>query len=349
MLSYFTAGFTAFTLTAIFTLVALWLFPRLRLMDRPKHYGLTRDPIPYYGGIALIAAFLVSIAFFVPSSRTFTGVLVALGLIVVVSFFDDMFQIRPSIRLAVQVLSALIISFFGVGIRSITNPFGGMFVFDGVQFTIFGQTLLLMSILFTVAWIVFVMNSMNFFDGVPGLLSGVSSIGFLVIFLLSLRTGHVIDQTQLIYLSVILFSICLAYVLFDFPSPMILMGDTGSMFLGFLLAVLAIFSGGKVATLLIVLGIPLFDAVWSIIRRLFKRQSPFRGDLHHLHHQLLRAGFSERRVLLVMYSLSAFFGFSALFLQSYEKMLATFAIIFTMILSSLLLFWHTRSAKQSPK
>ncbi len=344
MLPFLTAGLTAFMLTTIFALIALWLFPRIKLMDRPKRYGLTRDPIPYYGGIALILAFLISVAFFVPSSRPLTGVLIALALIVVVSFLDDMFQIRPAIRLAVQVLAALIISFFGVGIRSITNPFGGMFVFDGIQFTIFGQTLLLISVLFTVAWIVFVMNSMNFFDGVPGLLSGVSSIAFFVIFLLSLRAGHLIDQTQLIYLSMILFGICLAFVLFDVPSPTMLMGDTGSMFLGFLLAVLAIFSGGKVATLLIVLGVPLFDAVWSTLRRIIKGQSPFRGDLHHLHHRLLAAGLSERRVLFILYSVSGLFGFAALFLQSFEKMLAIGAILFTMILVSLLLFWRTRRA-----
>ncbi len=334
------AGFTAFILTFSLALVALWLFPKLGLMDRPQKYGLTRESIPYYGGLVMVLAFALCILLFVPWSPQLLGVLLGLSLIVIVSFLDDMFMVHPFVRLGVQSFAAIIVALSGVGIRSITNPFGGVFLLDQLQFSFLGQPVLILSLIFTVIWIVFVVNSMNFFDGVPGLLSGVSFIASLVLFLLSLRTGHIIDQTQLVYLSSILVGICGAFVLFDFPVPKILMGDTGSMFLGFLLAVSAMFAGGKIATVLIVLGIPLLDAVWSTLRRIFHGQSPFHGDLNHLHHRLLRAGLSERQVVLIMIFMSAVFGFITLFLQAYGKMLTIGAIVFAMLLISLLLFFR---------
>lgn len=336
------AGVTAFVCTFVLVLIALWLFPKIRLMDRPHRYGLARHPIPYYGGLTMYLAFIVSVVFFVPFTPQLLGVLLGLTLIVGVSFLDDMFQVRPVIRLVVQSFAAVIISIFGVGVRSLTNPLGGILVLDQWKISFFGHEVFILALIFTIFWVVFVVNSMNFFDGVPGLLSGISFIAALVLFLLSLRVGHVVDQQQLIFLSIILAGICGAFVLFDFPTPKILMGDTGSMFLGFLLAVSAIFAGGKVATVLIVLGIPLLDAVWSIARRLLAGKSPFSGDLNHLHHRLLRAGLSQRKVLLIMYGVSALFGFITLFLSSYQKMLALGAILFAMLMLSLLLFWRMR-------
>ncbi len=339
---YLLAGITAFVFTFVLILIALWLFPKIGFMDRPHRYGLHRDPIPYYGGLTMVVAFFLSAFLFIPVTRELIGVLVGLGIIVIVSFLDDRFQIKPIIRLAVQTLSAVIVSLFGVGIRSITNPLGGVLALDSFRFNLFGHEILIIGLLFTIFWVVLVVNSMNFFDGVPGLLSGISCIAAIVLFLLSLRVGHVIDQNQLIFLSIIVAGVSGAFVFFDFPTPKILMGDTGSMFLGFLLAVSAIFAGGKIATALIVLGIPLFDAIWSAVRRILKGKSPFVGDMDHLHHRLLRAGFSQRQVILLMYVISASFGIVALFLSSYQKMLATFAIIFTMILLSILLFWRMR-------
>ncbi len=341
---YFLAGATAFVFTFVLALLALWLFPKVGLMDRPHRYGLKRDAIPYYGGLTLILSFIVCLLIFVPVTQQLIGVLIGLGLIAIVSFLDDMYQIRPIIRLAVQGLAAVVVSVFGVGIRSITNPFGGVIALDQIKMPFFGHEILIVGLVFTIIWIVFVVNSMNFFDGVPGLLSGISCIASIVLFLLSLRAGHVVDQQQLIYMSVILAGVCGAFVLFDFPTPKILMGDTGSMFLGFMLSVSAIFSGGKVATILIVLGFPLLDAVWSILRRVLSGRSPFSGDLNHLHHRLLRAGFSQRQVLFLMYTVATLFGGATLFLSSYQKMLAIGAILFSMILLSLLLWWRVRRA-----
>lgn len=333
---------TAFILTFVLVLVALQLFPKIGLMDRPLKYGLTRAPIPYYGGVAMFIALIVCVAFFVPLTKSLVGVLCGLSFIVVMSFLDDYFSLPPLLRLAGQGIAACIVIGFGIGIRSFTNPFGGMILLDQFHVSLFGSQILVLGAIFTVLWIVFVINSMNFFDGVPGLLSGVSCLAFAVLALLSLRTGQVIDQTQLVSLSLILVGITSAFLIFDFPAPKILMGDTGSMFLGFLLAVSAIFSGGKVATVLIVLGFPLLDALWTVLRRLLRRQSPFRGDMDHLHHRMLRAGYSQRQVVLVMYTASASFGLMALYLTSFQKMIAVGAIVFSMLLLSILLFFRQR-------
>lgn len=340
--SFLLAGFTAFILTFVLVLLALWLFPKLKLMDRPERYGLTRKAIPYYGGIMMFVSFLICVFLFIPLTKPFIGVLLALALIVGMSFADDRWMLSPKFRLLGQVFAGLIVVAFGIGIRSFTNPFGGVILLDQIQFHVFGSEILVLGAIFTILWIVFVMNSMNFFDGVPGLLSGVSCLAFFVLCLLSLRTGQVIDQTQLVYMSLILAGIAGAFLVFDFPTPKILMGDTGSMFLGFLLAVSAIFSGGKVATVLIVLGFPLLDALWSIMRRVLSGQSPFKGDLNHLHHRFLKSGYSERQVVLIMYSVSAFFGGLALFLTSFQKMIAIGAIVFSMILLSILLFFRRK-------
>lgn len=340
--TFLLAGITGFVLTFVFVLVALRFFPTWKLMDRPEKYGLTRAAIPYYGGITMVLAFFVGVMFFVPLSRSLIGVLVAVAFIVAMSFVDDRWMLSPRFRLVGQVIAALIVVASGVGIRSITNPFGGVIRLDQIRFEFFGNEILLFGALFTVLWIVFVVNSMNFFDGVPGLLSGVSCLAFLVLALLSLRAGHIIDQTQLTYLSVILVGATAAFLIFDFPQPNILMGDTGSMFLGFLLAVSAIFSGGKVATVLIVLGFPLLDALWSILRRILLQKSPFKGDLNHLHHKLLQTGYSERQVILILYLVAAFFGGLALYLTSFQKMIAIVAIVITMLLLGTVLFFRRK-------
>jgi len=128
-----------------------------------------------------------------------------------------------------------------------------------------------------------------------------------------------------------------AFLLFDFPKPKVLMGDSGTMFLGLMIAVMAIFSGGKLATAFIVLAIPILDAAWTILRRLLQKKSPFKGDFQHFHHELMRAGLSERQVNLFYYAISLGFGFTALYLQSLGKLIAIIILFVLMVLVRLFL------------
>ncbi len=325
----------AFSLTFVLSAFALWLFPRWGLMDKPKKYGLKRRPIPYSGGLVMFVVFLGCLFMFMDFDKHLIGVVIAATMLVGVSFLDDRYGLSPYLRLGVQILAAITIVLAGVGITSVTNPFGGLIHLDQYEVPItLGDTIYQITILadlFTILWVVLLVNTVNWLDGLPGLVSGIGVIGSLVLFILSIRPDfHYIDQTDVALLAVIIAGIAFAFWFFDFHPPKMLMGDTGSMFLGFMLAVLAIFSGGKIATALLIMGFPILDAMWVILRRIVKRQSPFRGDFGHFHHRLLHAGFKERQATLFIYTLSAIFGGLALFLGSKQKLVALIAMAILM-------------------
>lgn len=327
---------TAFVLTVVLCILALKIFPRMGLLDKPHRYGLKRKPIPYPGGLCIIAAFFITVGLFFEMNRELFSVLLGVFILGLTCFLDDRYRLSPFLRLGVQFLVGFIVVAGGIGVHSITNPLGGSVPLDRWEFSVVlgttAYTFHLLNVLFTVFWIVAMINTMNWIDGLNGLPSGISTIGFFVLFLLSIRPNfHAVDQSAVAHLSLVLAVIALAFWFFDFAPAKMLMGDTGSMFFGFMLAVLAIFSGGKIATAFLVMGFPILDAVWVIARRIWRRQSPFKGDLKHLHHRLLEAGFSERQALILIYMLCAGFGSVALFLGSIQKLVAIFFMIAVMV------------------
>jgi UDP-GlcNAc:undecaprenyl-phosphate GlcNAc-1-phosphate transferase len=321
----------AFIVSLLLVLVGFRFFPKLKLMDRPEKYGFKRKPIPYYGGILIFLAFMICVCIFVPFSRELLGLLVAASLIAITGFFDDYFCLNPIFRLIVQVIAAIILVFFGVGILSISNPLGG--IVDLNTIVLYGIPVL--GAIFTVIWIVLVTNTMNFLDGVPGLSSGVTFISAITIFFLSIRPGihaDIASQATLASIALILAFVVLAFLIFDFPPARMLMGDTGSTFLGFMLAALAIYSGGKVATAFLVLGVPILDAGWVILRRVFEGKKPWKGDYKHLHHRLLSLGLSEKWVLFVVYGLSLIFGAVAVLATSTKQKFFIIISLFVLML-----------------
>jgi len=157
-------------------------------------------------------------------------------------------------------------------------------------------------------------NLMNFLDGVSGLSSGVSSVGFLILLILAVAPGmHMVDQTMLQIMAISLFVIAFVGFLFEFPAPKFLLGDSGTMFFGFMLAVLSMINGGKLATAALVLLIPLFDGLWVVLRRIYDKKSPFKGDYKHLHHRLERIGMSKELILISYVVVSLLFGLIAIF------------------------------------
>lgn len=324
---YWLPGLLAFGLTFLGVVIALWLFPKIGLLDKPQKYGLARAPIPYSGGLILFAVFIALVLVFLPLEKHLIGVLVAASMIVLVSFLDDRYGLSPFLRLGVQILAAFTVVLSGIGIAAVSNPLGGTIPLDTWQIPFqLGETLYQFTVwadLFTMLWIVAMINTMNWLDGIPGLASGISTIGAGVMFLLAIRPNfHYIDQTEAAILAVIVAGSAFAFWWFDLHPPQILMGDTGSMFLGFMLAILAIFSGGKIATAFLVMGFPLLDFAWVILRRFWKGRSLFRGDFGHFHHRLLRAGFTERQSAFLIYAMCILFGGTALFLGSSQKLVA---------------------------
>lgn len=324
LLQYWQPAIFAFLLTIIFVVLALKLFPKLKLMDRPQRYGLSRAPIPYYGGLTIFLAFLIAVTVFVPLTKAVLALIIAGSIIVIIGFLDDFLNLSPFIRLFFQFVAAFILVFGGIGILSINLPFFGVLVLG--KFTV----------LFTILWVMAIVNTMNFVDGVSGLSSGVSFIAGLTIFALSIHPGlheNPASQIPVAMIALILAAISFAFLFFDFPRPKILMGDTGSTFLGFVIATLAIFSGGKVATAFLVLGIPILDMIWVVLRRTFAGQKFWKGDLKHLHHRLLEIGFSQKQVVLSYLFVTAFFGISAVTLvSSQQKLFMLIALVVMMLI-----------------
>ena len=313
----------AFLITFVMVKAAVQFFPQWGLMDRPHLYGKVRKAIPYYGGLAIFASFLIVVGIFLPFEDV-KYLLLASGMVVLVGFLDDKYNVSPWLRLLVQFLAGLVLVFAGVFIFSVNLPILGVVDFVGFSH-VTGWYLLgapLLSALFTIFWVMTILNSMNFVDGVSGLSSGVTFIAGMTIFALSVHPSiHEDPSSQFLVasLSLILAMIALAFFIFDFPKPKILMGDSGSTFFGLMIAVLAILSGGKIATAFLVLGLPILDLLWVVGRRLMAGRKPWQGDLKHLHHRLLDVGFSEKKVVTLYLLVTGFLGFSAITFVSTEQ------------------------------
>lgn len=307
------------------------IFPKIGLMDRPERYGHKRSPVPYPAGIILPVIFSIIAFLILPHDKHLFGFLSAAWVLVMTSFVDDRIGLSPFFRLGIQISCAVIVVASGIGIDFVSNPFGGAIDLRMGQIPIdfFGTThsFAPRADLFTIVWLLLIINAFNWLDGVSGLTSSVSAIAGFVIAALAYSVG----QPEIALLALCFGLASAIFFLFDFAPPKILMGDTGSMFLGFTIAMLSIFSSGKIATAFLVLGVPLFDAVRTILRRIVAGKSPFHGDMEHFHHRLLRGGLTERQTVAVVAGISFLFGSSALLLSGYEKFWAILLLGFLML------------------
>ena len=324
----------AFFLCLALHRIAVKDFVKLKLLDNPEAYGHKRRRLPYPTGILAVCTFLILYGVIAPWTAQSAGILIGVMILALVSFVDDRKGVDPKLRLFVQAVVAFLIFATGSRIYTLTNPLiaDGILKLDTIDIPsqVFGP-LPLLSGIFTVFWLMLCMNALNWFDGIPGQVSTLSTIGFLVIGFLSMSDR--VLQPELAQIAFILAGISAACLLFDFPPPKVLMGDTGAMFFGLMLGVLTIYAGGKVATAFLVLGVPLIDVGLVIVRRISKGTSPLKGNTtdEHLHHRLLTKGWSERKIIGLTAGLGTLFGVTALFLSSLEKLLAAVALMIIMI------------------
>ena len=344
-----------FFLTVLLIMVAQNIFPKIGLMDRPHKYGYKRKPIPYYGGLIIFISFLISVIVFVPMGRDVYGVLAGAFLIVAVGFLDDLVGVKPIIRLFVQALAAFLLVVAGIGLLSFKIPFIGVLELNQIlfDFEFFGHVfnISVLSGIFVLGWVMLLINSINFLDGVPGLTSGVSGIAAFAIFLLSIHPGIHEDpssQFGVATLALIVSMLGFAFAFFDFPKPSILMGDSGSTFFGFMLAVLAVFSGGKVATAFLVLGIPVLDLGWVVVRRTLEGRKFWHGDLMHMHHRFLYYGLSKRQTVLAYYLIALVFGAtSVMFVDTQQKIFIIISLFVLMVLLAMMVVLGDKRKKST--
>lgn len=322
---------------------------RVNIIDRPEidpSRKIHGQPTPLLGGLAPLTSFFLVLGCFLwwrpdltagfPTGQYF-GLAIASLLLAVGGFLDDRFRLPPQWQILWPVLATISVIMSGVGVHFITNPFGGLIDLDVRTITVLtvaGVPLLfqLWADVFSFVWLMGMSYTTKFLDGLDGLVAGVSAIGGFIIFVVSLRPEVNQSTTALV---AILFSGAMVGVLpLNFHPARLFLGEAGSLWAGFMLGTLAIISGGKIATALLLMGIPILDVVWVIVRRLREGRSPFRGaDRKHLHFRLLEVGLSHRQAVLSLYVLTSLFGLMTLLFHGWQKVVALgvlFAVMVTM-------------------
>jgi len=338
----------ALVLSLVLTPVVKKLALRYKILDEPNRpRKIQAQPVPLLGGVAIFMAFgLVLILAWVLGwlddgiikNAQIWGILIGGLIIVVVGVLDDKFNIRTKSFIG-PFLAAVIVVILGVTVRYVTNPF---IMGTGP----YGRALLYFSgmvgSIFSFVWILGMMYTTKFLDGLDGLASGIGAIGAIILFVVSLFWDVAQSGTSILALA--LAGSLLGFLVYNWHPAKIFLGESGSVLIGFMLGVLSIISGAKIATALLIMGIPILDVAWVIGRRVFKeKKSPFLGDSKHLHFRLLEVGFSHRQTVLFLYFLTLIFGTSSLFLQSQSKVVAIGIMFVVMvILASILILVYKR-------
>ncbi len=299
---------------------------RLRLIDRPHGPYIDVRPLVRLGGVAIFVSFSLTALIFLPLNKHLTALLLGGLWLTIVGTIDDVFDLSPLALGAAHLMAALILVLGGLGMSFISNPLsflGGPSIFHldiwQIPFTIKNVTyhLTVLADLFTLVWVFSLINIVDWLDGLDGLASGVGVIAAAVILGISLVFHTPVTAT----LSLALAGVLLGFLFYNFSPAKILLGSGGYL-LGFLIATLAIYSGGKIATALLVLALPVLDTLIVLLGR-FRRGRPLDlGDKTHLHHRLLEKGLSVRQVVLLEWGLCGLLGAAAFFLTGWQKLLA---------------------------
>lgn len=283
--------------------------------------------MPLLGGLAIFLAFWLVIGYLLIFNpivglpilkQKLWWVFIGSLLLVLLGLADDIWNLPVGVRLVVTALAAALTITGGMGLSKMTNPFGGII---SVPWLLGG------SIVFV--WLMGMMYTTKISDGMDGLATGLVGIGAVIIYFLAGSAKFF--QPNVSLLALVFAGSCLGFLIFNFHPASIFLGEGGSLFIGFMLGVLAVISGGKLAIGLLVMAVPIFDFGRVIYKRLRRGQSIFQGDREHLYFQLFDRGFSERQIVLGLYILSAVFGASALFLQSGEKVVALVLLFLAMV------------------
>lgn len=312
------AAVITFVLTPLIRIIAI----RTGGLAKPLPRSVHTQPIPQLGGLALFIGFCVSLLWYLgPDHEITRSALIGGGAIVVLGVIDDLVQLRPAIKLLGQIAVAALVVFMGVRIEWFNNPISGGMVY-----------LEHWGIPLTILWIVAIVNAVNLIDGLDGLAAGITTIAATTLLFVALRSGL---PPASIVLSAALAGSSLGFLPFNFNPAKIFMGDAGSMFLGFGLAIVSVEGLLKSATSItlaipvLAMGLPIADTLVAIIRRIRNRQPLGQGDKNHLHHRLLAMGLSHRDAVLVLYIASGWLGIAAWALSAVGPLQGAMIVIFT--------------------
>lgn len=295
----------------ITTPVVRSLAVRMGAVDVPKDGRRMHDhPIPRMGGLAIFFGFILSVLIFQTLTPALRGMLLGSVIIVVLGILDDIYALPALPKFLVQIVAALVAVLEGNRIEFLSNPN----IFSKEPFWELGW----LSIPISVLWIVAITNSVNLIDGLDGLACGVSTISSMTLLVIAL----IVSEPDVAILMAALAGACIGFLPYNLNPAKIFMGDTGSTFLGFILATVSIQGLFKFYAIIsfavpfLMLGLPIFDTCFAILRRVAKGQSPMSPDRGHIHHRLIDMGFSQKQAVAVLYIISAILGLSAVVLTT---------------------------------
>ncbi len=333
--------FLLFTCSVLFSLIVIVfmksLFYKVDILDNPKKFWKKRKPIPYSMGVIFFISFFI-LSFFTIEHNSKLYLVWGFGfLITIISFVDDMIKVSAKKRLIVQILIWAVIWVTSIKIGYISNIFWWILNLETYKIILFDFPIYIIPVIFTILWYVFIFNALNWTDWISWNTSWLSIISFFILFLLGyilfLRDDYewwIKNATFIMQMTIILVWILVPFWWFDFREK-ILMWDSGTMFLWFMLATIAIISWWKVATVLVVFWIYTVDAIYVVVRRILQKKSPLKWDMTHIHHRLLDLWLKRKEVLVLLYTLSFFFWITALFLDRFGKILVFCIIVFVVI------------------
>lgn len=323
----------AFLISFFMTPVAKKIAFKVGAIAKPRKRDMHSKPIPRMGGIAIFTGFMITFLIVIwklplTNIKQIIGIIVGCSMIFILGFFDDIYELNAKIKFIIQILAATVVALCGIRIDFFSIPFFG----DNQVYTN------LLSIPATIIWIVGITNAVNLIDGLDGLAAGVSSIASLCLMVLSINAGY----PPAALLTATLAGSCMGFLPYNFNPASIFMGDTGSTFLGFTLgitSVLGLLKGYTVATIFIavlVLGLPIFDTAFAIIRRFLAGKPIMSADRGHLHHRLVDNGYTHKQAVVTLYGISGILGLSAIAFFNHN---VKFAILVFILMA--LLFYFT--------
>ena len=296
-------------------------------VDRPNARKVHTHVIPRLGGLAIYIGFMAAVLFCVPLHHELIGMLLGCTAIVAIGIWDDICNIPARVKLVGQIAAVCIPVAFGIQIEWLTNPFGDILVLPEV-----------IAVPLTIFWIIGFTNTVNLIDGLDGLAAGVAFIASISMFLLAVNLNQFLPALIIVSMA----GAALGFLQYNFNPAKIFMGDTGSMLLGYTLAVSAVLGLVKTAATvalvvpIIALGLPILDTTFAIIRRRMSGVPIFQPDKGHLHHRLLALGMTQKQAVLIMYFVSMILGIVALFVAnvSYQTGIVTVLVVLAVIIYS---------------
>lgn len=316
MYKYIIPFLAAFILTFIQMPFTIKLAKKKGFLDVPKdERRVHKKPIPVGGGIAMVITVTLLMLYYLPINKSLIMTLIASLVIALSGLYDDKKDLSPKLKFLFQILAGVLLILGGMKIEFVTNPFDShdaLFILN------------MLSIPVTIFWVCGITNTINLIDGLDGLASGVSMICAISMFFITYK----MERYDVSMVCALVAGACLGFLPFNFNPAKIFMGDTGALYLGFMLSYISISGFLKQAAILmifvpvLILGVPVFDTAFAMVRRKLSGKSMVEADKGHLHHRLLKMGLNQRQTVVILYSISAIFGVLANLISRFHSSIA---------------------------